>query len=111
MSSIGPKMKQFALITTAVAALTLIAALVPTHPAAAQDPDNGRHLYSFYGCIECHGPEAQGDVGPKIGAISISLEEFLTQIRTPREQMDAYPADFLSDGQAADIYTLLQTLP
>lgn len=108
MSFFGPKVKQIAVFATI---LMLAATVLPSHPASAQDPDNGAYLYTFYGCIECHGLQAEGDFGPKIAAISVSLEEFLSQLRTPREEMDAYPDDFLTDEQAADIYTFLQTLP
>lgn len=111
MSNIGPKLKQLTALAAIIAALTLVSTLIPTDSASAQDPENGRFLYAHYGCLDCHGVDAQGDVGPKVSAISVSIEEFLTQIRTPREQMDAYPDDFLTDKQAIDIYTFLQTLP
>ncbi len=91
-------------------ALTLAGGLLPSQRAAAQDPDNGRHNYAYYGCLDCHGVDGQGDVGPKIAGISVSMEEFLTQLRTPLEEMDPYPADFLPDELAADIYAFLQTL-
>ena len=94
------------------AALFVFGGTLNSRPASANtaDPGNGRHLYTFYGCIDCHGPNAEGDLGPKITGLTLSIEEFLIQLRTPREEMDAYPADFLSDDQARDIYSFLQTL-
>ena len=94
------------------AALSVFGGALNSRPASAnaEDPENGRHLYTFYGCIECHGPDAEGDFGPKITGLTVSVEEFLTQLRTPREEMDAYPSDFLSDEQARDVYSFLKTL-
>ena len=92
--------------------LSSAATLIPTHPASAraQDPENGRYLYSWMGCIDCHGLQAEGDGdAPKIAGLTLSMEEFLTQLRTPREQMDPYPPDLLSDEQALDLYSFLQS--
>lgn len=95
------------------AAIAVAVSLIPFRPAAANidDPDSGQHLYGFYGCIDCHGVNAEGDIGPRIAGYSDLYEVFLQQLRSPREDMDPYPDDFLSDDQASDLYTYLKTLP
>ena len=81
------------------------------HSVSADDPENGRRLYSYQGCIECHGPNAEGDIGPMTAGLTVSFEEFLTQLRTPREEMDAYPPELLNEADAADLYAFLRSLP
>ena len=90
----------------------LSAAINPSLPVSAhRNPsEDGRFLYSYMGCIDCHGSNGEGDVGPQISALEMSFEDFLTQMRTPRDQMDPYPPELMSDGQAADLYTFLLSL-
>ncbi len=106
-----PPLRAFALVTLVAVALT--AFFSPSLSAVADgDPiEHGRFLFSYQGCIDCHGPNAEGDVGPKISALDVSLDEFMTQLRTPKDQMDPYPPELLNDADAADLYTFLQSLP
>ena len=101
--------KAFGIVPVIAASITIL--LSPTLPAGADDPnERGQFLFSYQGCIDCHGPNAEGDVGPKISGLAVSFDEFLSQLRTPREQMDAYPPELLSDDDAAALYSFLQSL-
>jgi ubiquinol-cytochrome c reductase cytochrome c subunit len=109
----------FAISATGLAAL---AAAAPTQlarpPAAvaapvAQDAAHGQELYSTYGCYQCHGFEGQGasSTGPRIAPNPIAFGRFEQQVYEPRDLMPRYPREFVSEGDLADIYAYLQTIP
>ena len=82
----------------------------------------GRYL-AMTSCVECHGPELQGDVGtPSLaGAYGYSLDEFvrLARTSTPREPrtltlMASVASDRLShmtDDELSDLHMYLQSVP
>jgi mono/diheme cytochrome c family protein len=85
-----------------------------TGAAAAGNVENGKRIYSAYGCYECHGLEGQGSSstgGVRIGPPPIPLEAFRAYIRQPANQMPPYTAKAVSDSEVADIYAFLQTRP
>lgn len=82
-------------------------------PASA-NPRNGQHLYSSFGCYECHGYQGQGSVqtgGSRIGPPQIPYSGFVAYIRQPSGQMPPYTSKAVSDAQLADIYAFLQSRP
>ena len=82
-------------------------------PASA-NPKNGQHLYSSFGCYECHGYQGQGSVqtgGSRIGPPQIPYSGFVAYIREPSGQMPPYTSKVVSDTQLADIYAFLQSRP
>jgi mono/diheme cytochrome c family protein len=85
-----------------------------TATAAAGNVENGKRIYSAYGCYECHGLEGQGSSstgGVRIGPPPIPLEAFRAYIRQPANQMPPYTAKAVSDSEVADIYAFLLTRP
>jgi mono/diheme cytochrome c family protein len=74
---------------------------------------NGKKLYTSYGCFECHGRQAQGTVvaGPRLGPNPISFPAFGKYVRQPTGQMPPFTAKVTSDADLADIYAFLQSLP
>ena len=84
--------------------------LLPTSANA----ENGQHLYSSFGCYECHGYEGQGSGqtgGARIGPPRIPYSGFVAHVRQPSGQMPPYTTKALSDAQLADIYAFLQSRP
>jgi mono/diheme cytochrome c family protein len=85
-----------------------------TGAAAAGNAENGKRIYSAYGCYECHGLEGQGSSqtgGVRIGPPPIPLEAFRAYLRQPANQMPPYTAKAVSDSEVADIYAFLLTRP
>jgi mono/diheme cytochrome c family protein len=116
------------LIIIILAALTpvLLPAIAP-FPAQAQtattdqktdsgstgDSQNGKKLFTSYGCYECHGHQAEGTSvgGPRLGPKPIPSSAFLKYVRQPSGQMPPYTAKVISDAELSDIYAFLQSLP
>jgi len=85
----------------------------PELPSSASSKD-GEHLYTAFGCYECHGYQGQGSVqtgGSRIGPPQIPYSGFLAYIRQPAGEMPPYASKALSDAQLGDIYVFLQSRP
>jgi mono/diheme cytochrome c family protein len=93
------------------AALILLAASA----ALAQSPNaqNGRKLFTRFGCYECHQYEGQGAAatGPRLGPHPIAYANFTKYVRQPTGQMPPYTAKVVKDSELAEIYAFLQSLP
>ena len=103
------------------AALMLV---VPTSGAQAQggtpsgqappagNAENGKRLFTNYGCYQCHGREAQGGVaGPRLGPNPIPLQALIRYVRQPGGQMPPFTARVVSDAELTDIHAFLRSLP
>ena len=74
---------------------------------------NGKKLFTSYGCFECHGHQAEGTSvgGPRLGPNPISFPAFIKYVRQPTGQMAPFTIKVTSDADLADIYAFLQSLP
>jgi len=82
-------------------------------PSSANS-QSGQHLYTAFGCYECHGLQGQGSVatgGTRLGPPQIPFSGFVAYVRQPTGQMPPYTSKAVSDAQLADIYAFLQSLP
>ena len=77
----------------------------------AGNAQNGKRLFASRGCGTCHGSEAQGAVGPRIGPPPVSFSAFLNFVRQPTGQMPPFTAEAVSNSELADIYAFLQAVP
>jgi mono/diheme cytochrome c family protein len=104
-------------IALAAAALSVCCAAASFAQTAAQAPvgdaEKGQALYRAIGCWECHGTEGQGGArtAPQIGPTALPFDAFLQQMRTPQYQMPPYEPPILSNGDAANIYAFLKSIP
>jgi mono/diheme cytochrome c family protein len=74
--------------------------------------ENGKRLFTAYGCYECHGRQGAGaSTGPPIGPPAITLAAVLRYVRAPTGQMPPYTAKVVSDQDLADIYAFLKSFP
>jgi mono/diheme cytochrome c family protein len=81
---------------------------------ASASAQNGKRIYTSYGCYQCHGHEGQGSTqtaGPRIGPPAISIAAFASAIRQPTNQMPPYTSKVVSDSDIADMYAFLQSIP
>lgn len=106
----------------AVAVLTLPASsartVITSPPPQDEKPpagnlQNGKKLFTSYGCFECHGHQAEGTSvgGPRLGPNPISFPAFIKYVRQPTGQMPPFTIKVTSDADLADIYAFLQSLP
>jgi mono/diheme cytochrome c family protein len=79
----------------------------------AGNGQNGKKLFTSYGCFECHGHQAEGTSvgGPRLGPNPMSYSAFVRYVRQPTGQMPPFTIKVASDGDFADIYAFLQSLP
>jgi len=79
----------------------------------AGNSQNGKKLFTSYGCFECHGNHAEGTSvgGPRLGPNPIPFPAFSKYIRQPTGQMPPFTIKVTSDADLADIYAFLQSLP
>jgi len=79
----------------------------------AGNNQNGKKLFTSYGCFECHGHQAEGTSvgGPRLGPNPMSFPAFIKYVRQPTGQMPPFTTKVTSDSDLADIYAFLQSLP
>jgi mono/diheme cytochrome c family protein len=82
-----------------------------TAAAPTGNAQNGKKIFDAYGCYQCHGREAQGGVGPRLGPRPLSWTAFSRYVRQPTDQMPPYTAKVVSDQELADIYAFLVGIP
>jgi mono/diheme cytochrome c family protein len=85
----------------------------PARPdsGSAGNAENGKKLYSAYGCYQCHGYASQGGVGPRLAPRPLVQTAFSKYVRQPTGEMPPYTVKVLSDSQLRDIYAFLQAVP
>ncbi|HEY1506581.1 MAG TPA: cytochrome c [Stellaceae bacterium] len=110
-------------VAAAAAVVICASAVLAPHAGAQQstgqqaapqgDAKAGQQVFQADGCWECHGTVAQGGAitGPRLAATALPFDAVLQQLRTPQNAMPPYEAAILSDGDAANIYAWLKTLP
>ncbi len=81
--------------------------------APAGNSQNGKKLFTSFGCFECHGHQAEGTPvgGPRLGPNPIPFSALVKYVRQPTGQMPPFTGKVVSDAELADIYAFLQSLP
>jgi mono/diheme cytochrome c family protein len=80
--------------------------------APAGNAENGKKIFTGYGCYECHGYVAQGGAaGPRLAPRPIAFAAFSRYLRRPTGQMPPYTTKVVSEKELADIYAFLQSIP
>jgi mono/diheme cytochrome c family protein len=97
--------------------LTFFALTFFSAPASAQikpgNAENGKRLFSFNGCYQCHGTVGQGgSAGARLAQTKLTLPGFLAFVRNPPpSMMPPYRAKIMPDQDLADVYAYIQTFP
>jgi len=60
--------------------------------------------------MNCHGAQAQGDIGPKLAGTGLSFEQVLLRVRAGAGVMPAFSAEQISDLELQQIYAWLRSL-
>ena len=80
----------------------------------AQDgnADNGKKLFSKFGCYECHGYQGQGGgAGAKLAPQPLTTARLIAYVRHPSGSMPPYTVKVASDAELADIRAYLASVP
>ncbi len=77
---------------------------------AVPDPAVGQQLWPQSPCVNCHGAQAGGDIGPKLAGTGLSFEQVLLQVRTGKGAMPAFDEGRVSDLAVQHIYAWLRSL-
>jgi mono/diheme cytochrome c family protein len=78
----------------------------------AGNVENGKKIFTSYGCYQCHNYAANGGAaGPRLAPGPLPFQAFVLLVRTPVDQMPPYTAKIVSDKELADIYAFLLTIP
>ena len=114
MPPFGPKQVTDAELLDVYAFLQSVASQPKLELPSSANSQNGQHLYTAFGCYECHGLQGQGSVqtgGSRLGPPQIPFSGFVAYVRQPTGQMPPYTSKAASDAQLADIYVFLQSIP
>src|SRR5262245_47658908 len=102
------------LLLVACASATLVALTAPNSSLAAT-AERGKAAYIQNGCWQCHGTVGQGSImtsgGKRLAPEPMPWEAFLSFVRSTNRTMPPYSEMILSDGDLADIYAYLQSIP
>ena len=95
--------------------ITIAAVLNAQTPAAksapAGDAQNGRKIFSSYGCYQCHGYDGHGGAGARLAPNPPPFATFSRYVRQPTGEMPPYTSKVVNDKELSDIYAFLQTIP
>jgi mono/diheme cytochrome c family protein len=97
----------------AVAAGLVLGLVSGLGAAQAADAAHGKILFTQkYGCYQCHGTVGQGgQAGPRLAPNPIPFETLSTFVRTSSGPMPPFRESVLPNGDLADIYAYLQSIP
>ncbi len=94
--------------------LTLLFAIASS-PAFAASAEHGKVAFMQHGCWQCHGTLGQGSIatsgGKRLAPDPLPWEKFSGFVRSTDGAMPPYTDKVLTDGDLADIYAYLQSLP
>ncbi len=87
--------------------------LLATTVNAQGNAAHGKELFLKYSCYACHGFSGQNGPGARLVPMKIAQAGFIAYVRNPPRpnQMPSYSAKAVPDGDMADIYAYLKTLP
>jgi mono/diheme cytochrome c family protein len=114
MPPFGPKQVTDAELSDVYAFLQSVASQPKLELPSSSNSLNGQHLYTAFGCYECHGFQGQGSTqtgGSRLGPPQIPFSGFVAYVRQPTGQMPPYTSKAVSDAQLAHIYVFLQSRP
>lgn len=83
--------------------------------AFAASAEHGKAMFILHGCWQCHGTQGQGSIatsgGKRLAPNPLPWEAFSGFVRSTNRAMPPYSEKILSDGDLADIYAYLQSIP
>jgi mono/diheme cytochrome c family protein len=98
----------FVLIPAIIVILSLT-----TSVALAQDPTAGQEAWEqqVWQCSRCHGAMGEGLYGRPLSNSTLTEDEWIAQVRTPRRFMPHFSEAQVSDQQIRDMHAYITSLP
>jgi mono/diheme cytochrome c family protein len=97
------------------ARIVLAVLLLGQGPAFAASAEHGKIAFMQHGCWQCHGTMGQGSImtsgGTRIAPDPLPFDTFAAFVRSANRSMPPFSEKILSDGDLADIYAYLQSIP
>jgi mono/diheme cytochrome c family protein len=98
----------------AFAAVLTVTGLV-SGPVLAASAEHGKTVFIQKGCWQCHGTVGQGSIatsgGKRLAPDPLPWDAFSGFVRSSNRSMPPFSGKILSDGDLADIYAYLQSIP
>ena len=92
--------------------LTTMASAVNAQDPPRGNAENGKKIFTSYGCYQCHNYAANGGgAGPRLAPRPIPFPAFSRYVRQPRNEMPPYTPKMVTDQELADIYAFLLSIP
>jgi len=83
--------------------------------AFATSAEHGKAAFIQHGCWQCHGTMGQGSIatsgGKRLAPDPLPWDTFAGFVRSTNGAMPPFSDKILSDGDLADIYAYLQSIP
>ncbi|MFN8454469.1 MAG: cytochrome c [Anaerolineae bacterium] len=91
----------------------LVLLILSTSAALAQDPTAGETVWTqqVWQCARCHGPNGEGLWARPLSNSTLTEDEWIAQVRTPRRFMPHFSDTQVSDQQIKDIRAYILTQP
>jgi mono/diheme cytochrome c family protein len=98
---------------TLLLVLILVALMGLTASVAfAQDPERGKTLWEEETlCQRCHGAMGEGVWAKPLAGDELTVEEWIAQVRSPRNRMPRFSEAQVSDEMIRDMHAYLTSLP
>jgi LPXTG-motif cell wall-anchored protein len=93
-----------------LAALLSLATSLALAAPPAQDPEAGRVAWEQNLCKNCHGEGGEGIWGAPLAGSDKTAEEWVAQVRSPRQRMPHFSMEQVSDQTVIDMHAYLTTL-
>ena len=96
-------------------AAVLAAAILANGSVLAASAEHGKTVFVQKGCWQCHGTMGQVSIatsgGKRLAPDPLPWEAFSGFVRSTNRAMPPFSEKILSDGDLADIYAYLQSIP
>lgn len=106
-------MRHFRRNSTSLLVLIVLLGLTTSFALAAppaQDPENGQTLWQENLCKNCHGEAGEGMWAGPLAGSDKAAEEWISQVRSPRNRMPTFSEEQVPDQAIADMHAYLITL-
>jgi mono/diheme cytochrome c family protein len=96
-------------------AAVLTAVILASGAVFAASAEHGKTVFIQKGCWQCHGTMGQGSIatsgGKRLAPDPMPWEAFSGFVRSTNRAMPPFSEKILSDGDLADVYAYLQSIP
>ena len=93
-----------------LASVAVFVAAAGAQTPPAPNAQHGKELYLKYSCYACHGYDGHGGAGARLVPLAMTATRFTAYVHNPR-RMPPYTDKVLSDGQLAELFAYIKSLP